>query len=559
MLLTVGFYHLFNMKKKLRASILISSMVLIVALLTGCNEESMPNVLFIMTDQQSLNTIGAYGSKVCRTPSLDSIAGSGMIFMQCHLASYPCSPSRASILSGRYSHNHGVVTNNIPLDENMPLMGQLLKDEGYATSYFGKSHLGGFMHRNIPSSSTRTKTAEWDRPWEGNWGYVRIDNQENPDITETDYFKELADGHKYVARQGWTGEDEACFGFDHWIGGWKQYRDFLRENGYDSIVEVSHHLGAHGTVFAPRKDQGFGDSWHAYSIFPEEMHQEAFFVNEAIAYLDELWDREQPFGMFLSFFGPHHPLLPPRPWDDMYAMEDVLLPATIEDSRMIGGAGTYRRDDWSDEQFRDYIRRYWGFTSFIDSRIGLLMHKLEEMGELDNTIIIFTSDHGDMAGEHGSIYKSTLCSWDELMRVPLIVAGPGVMEKGSRSDALVSNIDFLPTLLELVGAEIPASIDGESFAPVLRDPEREHREVLFTSVMGLNFMGTTEDYKYNMNITEDIEDELYDRRADPDEMNNLINNPDYAGVAEDMKAGILGWLKESGHSYAEEIAGRTGE
>ena len=235
------------------------------------------------------------------------------------------------------------------------------------------------------------------------------------------------------------------------------------------------------------------------------------------------------------------------------------MPLTIEDTRKIGGLGTYRRSGWTDDQFRDYIRRYWGFTSFIDSRIGLLLDKLEEMGELDNTIIVFTSDHGDMAGEHGSIYKSTICAWDELLRVPLIVNGPGVEGTASRSNALVSNIDFLPTLLDLIGAEIPSSLDGKSFAHVLRNPGLKHRDVLFTSVMGMNFVATTEDYKYNLNIVDGKEDELYDRKADPDEMNNLINDPAYAETAAEMNAGILGWLKDSGHPYAGEIARKTGE
>jgi arylsulfatase A-like enzyme len=221
---------------------------------------------------------------------------------------------------------------------------------------------------------------------------------------------------------------------------------------------------------------------------------------------------------------------------------------------MIGGSGTYRRDRWSDDQFKDYIRRYWGFVSFIDDQIGKLLDNLEEIGELDNTIIVFTSDHGDMAGEHGSIYKSTICSWDELMRVPLIVFYPPQVKAGSSSRALVSNVDFLPTLLEMIGTEIPRQLDGKSFKAVLENPDREHREILFTSVMGMNFMATDKNWKYNLNSINGHPDELYDRKNDPDEMNNLIDDPANEDVGRRMKDHIHNWLQETGHPYAAEIS-----
>ena len=529
----------------------------VAAIASGCQSERPPNVLVIMTDQQSVNTIGAYGSSVCRTPHLDRLAQDGMLFVNCHVASYPCSPSRATLLTGMYSHGHGVVSNNIPLDQNLPLLGKILKAEGYATSYFGKYHLGGSIHRNVPSANTRSRSAERDRPWEGNWGYVRIDDQPDFQPAEDDYFKELADGHRYVARAGWIGEDEATSGFDHWVGGWMHYRDYLRQAGYDSIVDHNHSVGAHGTAFAPVYPRAFGDSWHAWSILPEEHHQEAFFVREAIDYLEEEWDKDQPFGMLLSFYGPHHPLLPPKPWDDMYSLEEVRLPATLADDRIIGGKGTFRGDSWSEEQFKDYIRRYWGFTSFIDHQIGKLLKELERQGELDRTIILFTSDHGDMAGEHGSIYKSTNCAWDELMRVPLIVSYPPVVKGNSSSEALVSNVDFLPTLLELSGSGVPVSIDGKSFLEVLENPGTEHRDIVFTSVMGMNYMAVDQKWKYNLNIDPGIPDELYDRLNDPDEMNNLIHDPEYEDIAASMRQHILDWLKETGHDYADQIADKT--
>jgi len=527
---------------------------LLLTVCPGCQKEKLPNILFIITDQQSINTIGAYGNEICKTPNIDRIADRGMIFRQCHVASYACSPSRASILTGLYSHNHGVVTNEVPLHESLPSLGYLLKKEGYATAYFGKSHLGGYMRRNTSTEPEYTGKATRDRPWNGNWQYIRTDTIPDYEPKATDYVISLADGHTFQAMEGGTGEDEACLGFDYWIGGWQQYRDFLSFNGYDSIVANNHTVGGHGTLYAPVRDKKFDDSLHAWSIIPEKMHQEAFFVDEALTYLKDTWTREKPFGMFLSFYGPHNPILPPRPWDEMYPLEDIPLPATIGDQRKIGGTGKYRRDQWSDDQFRDYIRRYWGFVSFIDAQIGELLNGLEAMGELENTIIVFTSDHGDMAGGHGNIWKSTLCSWDELMRVPLIVSYPSIVSIKSASNALVSNMDFLPTLLEMIQAEIPQTIDGKSFAAILKDPGMEHRDIIFTSVMGMNFIATTREWKYNLNLVAGHPDELYDRKVDPDEMNNLINDPGHIEVAEWMKDQILTWLSETGHPYALEIA-----
>ena len=485
------------------------------------------NLLWIMTDQQPRSCVGAYGRKVVggktRTPNLDRIAAEGVRFSQFHLAAFPCSPSRACFLTGRYSHNHGVLKNDVPLDANVPALGDVLKAAGYRTGHIGKWHLSGSMYRDIPGA----------KPFEGRWYYRRVDDP---------------DKYVYEKAEGGTGEDAPQHGFDVWAGGWAQYREYLHENGLGEMVEGR--VGNHND--APSGP----DSTHAYSKLPEEHHMAAFFAKEAVKFLEAQRDEDDPFGLVVSFYGPHLPVAPPKPWDDMYPLEDVPLPRNHRDNLEDKPLGQrrnrrcYKLGEWSDDQFRDYIRRYWGYCSYIDHQIGRVLEALDASGQADNTVVLFTSDHGDMVGAHGFVYKLCSCGYDELLRVPFLLRCPGRLEAGALCNELVSAVDVLPTVLELLDVPAPGSIDGRSFLPALAG--EPHRRVVVCNSMGINLTVVAGLWKYVLNWNPRDLDELYDRKVDMFEMRNRAVGRNPLAIA-NMRDHIRDWLEETGHPYAHTI------
>ncbi|MHC4795122.1 MAG: sulfatase-like hydrolase/transferase [Planctomycetota bacterium] len=493
-----------------------------------------PNILYIVTDQQPVSCVAAYGNKILKTPHLDQLAEAGCTFHSSYIAAFPCSPSRASQLSGRYAHNHGVVENDVLFDEKIPCLGDLCKAAGYDTGYFGKWHLGGYMYR-CPQAS-RPKDVS------GKWFWQRVESEE---------------GYKFKAVPGGLGEDGPQHGFETWVGGWKHFRDYLRTVGFDEIIEKRPRTGCH--VIAPSGP----DRKHVYSLIPEEHHVASFLARNAERFIRERATSEKPWCAVLSFYGPHHPVAPPKPWDEMYSLDQITLPENHYDT-LEGKPASQRTEGncyvlprWDNNQFKDYIRRYWGYCSYIDKQIGRVLTALSDTNQWDNTITLFTSDHGDMIGAHGMIFKLGHCGYEELYRVPTIIYIPDVTKPGSRMDALASNIDFLPTLLEASGITIPVGIDGKSLLPLVKGKTTQHREMVFADSFNRSLICRDRRYKFVLNWNERGLDELYDLKADPGELKNLAYVAQYAELATKMRQQILDWLRETKHPYVEIVSRET--
>jgi arylsulfatase A-like enzyme len=485
------------------------------------------NLLWIMTDQQPVHMVGAYGKAALKTPHIDRIAAKGARFNQFHIAAFPCSPSRACFLTGRYAHNHGVTTNDVPLAADVTALGDVLKQAGYRTGHIGKWHLGGSMYRDVKGR----------KPFDGDWRYRRLPNDE---------------GYRYEKVQGGGGDDAPQHGFDYWAGGWKHYRDYLRTVGMGDVVD-SGAVGNHND--APSGAEGT----HIYSELGEEHHMASFFAKEAEGFLARQQDVENPFGLVVSFYGPHLPVAPPRPWDTMYALEDVPLPENHRDTlegkpgRQRANRRCYKYGAWKDEQFRDYVRRYWGYCSYIDHQVGRVLDALEASGKAEDTIVLFTSDHGDMAAAHGFVYK-IISGYDELLRVPFVMSCPGVIPAGMTSDAKASSVDVLPTLLDLMDIPQPDGMDGRGFSHLFKEGQATHRDKLVCSAMDSSITLVNHPWKFVLNYNPRDLDELYHLENDPGEMTNLANVPSHAATVDEMSKYILSWLKETGHPYAEVIA-----
>jgi arylsulfatase len=516
------------------------------------NKKKKPNLIFILTDQQPIRGVGCYGKSVCKTPNIDRIAHEGVCFSQQHIAAFPCCPSRASILTGLYAHNHGVMVNEVELDPNIPTLGTIMQNEGYTTAYIGKSHLGGSMYRDLEEPAVKTGNLYRDNPFRSNFRLERIQNSDpeyTEEVTGTFYVKTL-DGYKFKAVEGGTGEDLPAMGFDHWVGAWKHYKQYLSEKGLHDALEKSPYIGNH-TTYTPYGI--WDDSVHNYSLLDEEDHQDAFLANHAVEYIRSRAEEDQPFALVVSFFGPHHPVAPPKPWDEMYSMDDIEIPKNYTDPRK---RDNYIADSWTHDQIKDYTRRYWGYCSFIDYQVGKVLDALDQYHLASDTMVAFMSDHGDMVGGHGQVFKGESSGYDELMRAPLVMRFPGRIPQGVQSDALVCNIDVLPTALELIGAQSPQSIDGKSFAGLISEEgseQKKHRDTVFTYIQRGNFSAVTEKWRYTLNRVRNNKDELYDRVGDPDELHNLAQDPAYSEVVRDMDCRIQNWLSSTGYPYMDHI------
>ncbi|MCY3681891.1 MAG: sulfatase-like hydrolase/transferase [Gemmatimonadetes bacterium] len=488
-----------------------------------------PNVLLIMTDQQPVSTIGCYGNSVVKTPAQDRLAQEGMRFDNFYIAAFPCTPSRATYLTGCYTHNHEVVANNVELDDALPSIGNTFRDAGYQTAWIGKWHLGGNMYRGLSGRG----------PFDDCWVQKRVDS---------------ARDFEFVQVEGGTGEDEPRSGFDHWVGGWKHFKAYLQTTGLPDEVKNAPRVGNHQAApSAPDRE-------HSVSLLGEDHHMAHFFADEMVSFLNA--NRDNSFCAVLSFYGPHLPVCPPEPWDSMYDLDDVALPdnydAPLEDKPRFqwDNARTYVRDVWSRDEVRDYVRRYWGYVSYIDAQIERVLNALDANGQAENTIVMFVSDHGDMVGQFGMVYKLTYCGYDTLMKVPCLVRWPGRIEAGSVNTSLNSSVDVMPTILDLAGVDIPEGVDGESIGGVLKGERDVAREEIFTDLMNRGVMIRQGSWKFVLNWkplsggVRDL-DELYNLADDPLEEHNLAYR-DRARAAS-MRDLILSWLEETGHPYVNTI------
>jgi len=489
------------------------------------NKNKRPlNLLFILTDQQPVSTLGCYGNPLNPTPHLDHLAETGTRFTDFYIGAFPCSPSRASILTGCYPQRHGVTTNNVILSDEVPSLGFLLRDAGRATAYFGKSHLSGHMYRNVPER----------KPYDGRWFYRRVPNET---------------GFVYEMIEGGVGEDQPILGFDTWAGGWRQYHEYLERVGLGELLARRPKPGNHNDLPSGPNTE------HRYSLLPAEHHMASFFTQKAEKFIRSRRGSTQPFSLFLSYYGPHLPVAPPKPWDTKYSIEQCPLPSNFFD--LLEGKPEHQRinkvcyklPNWSKDQFQDYIRRYYGYCAYLDAQIGQVLYALSETGLDQNTIVIFTSDHGDMLAAHGMVYKMNRSGYQELANVPFIIRIPGVTRPGSVVRSLSSSVDIFPTLIEMFGLPHIEGLQGKSFSKVLKWPESSFRERIFVHWANDSFVTFDGRWKYALHWNENV-DELYDLENDPGELLNLWKDPRYKENVRQSRQAIIDWLYETDHPYA---------
>jgi len=480
-----------------------------------------PNILFITADQQRADCFGFQGRAV-KTPHLDQMARDGTVFSACITPNVVCQPSRASILTGILPMTHGVHDNGIDLDPKIGengFAGRLSK-AGYDTGFVGKAHFSTF-HTFEPTGTPECvrSSASYGEDWYG--PYMGFDHVELTVIGHTWWLPEKPPAGLHYER--W-----------YYADGHGEEKNRLLHSGYPGDIAVQ--------------------TWE--SELPSVWHNSTWIADRSIEYMRN--HQDEPWCLWASFPDPHHPFDAPAPWSRMHHPDEVDLPehrtrdldrrpwwhrAAVE-SPIKGKFGDIRSNysripPQSDDGLRKIIANTYGMISLIDHNVGRILGALENMGLSDDTIVIYSGDHGDWLGDHGLILKGPMF-YEGLLRVPMIVRGPGV-PTGHTIGEPVSSLDIPASLMDWAGAEQPPEWHSRSLRPLLSDAG-ESRDFayseweLLAQRVGVQLSlqcARTKTHKLTYEAMSG-DGELYDLVNDPYEMDNLWNDPSVAAAQKEL-------------------------
>ncbi len=439
-----------------------------------------PNVLFIIADDLN-NYLGCYGDSRAKTPNLDKLAARGVRFDKAYCSFPLCGPSRNSMLTGLYPNSTGIIANSQIFRQTIPeqqSMPQAFRLSGYFAARIGKLY-----HYNVPNS-IGTNGHDDPASWELEWNPAGVDRmEEHPKI------------HSLVPNQ---------FG---------------------------------GTL-----------SWLA-SEYPDEKHTDAMMADCADKVLDlASRDPNRPFFLAVGFFRPHTPYVAPKdPYFGYYPVDQMPVVQNVkEDQADIPAAALLNSKkvevDMSDAQRREVLQAYYASISFLDAQVGRVIASLDRLKLSDNTIIVFTSDHGYHMGEHGLYQKLSL--FEGSSRVPLLMVAPGISSSGQVAKTPVSQIDLFPTLAELCSVKTQDNLQGQSLVGILKDTSSQGRGWAVTQVQrsegkkGDSFFGyslRTDRWRYTEWDEGKRGSELYDHESDPKELTNLAEKSTHQTTVEELK------------------------
>ena len=446
---------------------------------------SKPNILIFMTDHQRADTVLPEHPAV--TPNLDRFTREGVMFTNTFCPSPHCCPSRATFFTGLYPSRHGV-WNNIcnrqalsrGLRDGVRLWSEDLAEAGYELHFCGKWH---------------------------------VSVEESP------------------VNRGWT---------EHFVTGATGTHHGMRWNHYRKLAaEPDASQRGEGEILRP----GYG-TYRLYGTGNEEgnRHDETT-VAKALEVLDSLTAAPEPWCLYVGAVAPHDPYVVPRRYLDLYDLADVPLPISYADEladkpRIYQRMREMRFGQLSEREIREGIRHFWAYCSYLDDLFGQILNGLDRLGQTENTLVLYSSDHGDYCGEHGLFAKGIPC-FQGAYRVPAVIRWPAFTRNpGRRVDAFVSLADFAPTFLDAAGLSWDRHFAGGSLIPFLRDEAPpDWRDEIHSQCNGVELYYTqrsvmTKEFKYVFNGFD--QDELYDLRTDPNEMRNVSDDPSYEAVKREL-------------------------
>jgi len=465
-----------------------------------------PNIIFLFSDQHRHDALGCAGNPAIQTPNLDRMADQGVRFTNTYCQSPICQPSRASIMTGMYSHQHGISRNTVKdFDPAWPTMMKQLKKKGYTTALVGKSH--------------------FYTPW-----------RERPKDPSDQLAVDLREYAGFVR----------SFGFDYVLEEFDRGAAHVLPN---LVTNYNLHLKEKG-LLEPYRNQlklvwrGSPSRWDGLTgVLPQEHDLTSFIADRSIDWLNS-YDGKSPFFLMISFVAPHLPLIDDPVWADHYKNTRVPLGVLDPPDRANETWGTYignlQRNSNSHLLTEEYLlnsaRHYYGMISLIDQRIDDIIKTVEEKGLGEDTWLIYSSDHGEMLGDHNLMGKQQF--YKSAVRVPAIIRPPRGMEPKTVT-GITESIDLTATITDIAGAEPIEDSSAKSLLPFLNG-KGQAREVAFSAIEDAKnsdnyfIMAATDRYRLTMERSKALPCELFDLKEDPDETDNLINDPALKGVRDDL-------------------------
>jgi arylsulfatase A-like enzyme len=501
------------------------------------------NVLFIITDAMRADHMSCAGNLTVRTPNLDKLANEGVRFTNHYCTNPICMPNRATLLTGVYPNVHGVRSNGINLRQDIPSITQTLKKRGWQTTAIGKVHhqywLGPFKHKSRSAECLTDWVLNRDKsyPVRGNfplpyYGYEEV---------------ELISGNGSV-----------CAG---------HYTEWLEEKAPKIAKEMNRRVQNYDNLFSLFCDP-----------IPTELYNTTWVKERTLAFLERHSQGKygnKPFYLHCSFPDPHYPLYPPEEFQDLYKPEDIELPVNFEDIKDLYNhefLGYHLKNppfkraflrESTEEEVRKITALTYAAIAYVDYSIGQILASLEKIGYSDNTIVVFMSDHGDLMGDHGLLFKGP-CPFNSVLQLPLIWKVPG-LTKPNVSESLVSSIDYPKTILNLLGIPErlhPPNMQGYNIAPILENPKEEIRDCVFIEndeeignlCARLRHL-VTKDYKLTIYSNLSNFGDIYDRNSDPLEMNNLWYKENFRDERFELVNKLLHENLKAQTFYPKRIAG----
>ena len=475
----------------------------------GCaSKKDKPNLLFLWTDEQRPDTMAVYGNHKIHALNLNKLAHDSVVFRNAYVSQPVCTPSRSTVMTGLWPHMNSCIENNIALPEDVLCLPEMINDPEYRTGYIGKWHLGDETY-------AQHGFTKWVSMEDGYWRFYR----EDKDVT-----------HK------------------------SDYHYFLEDLGYKPDTE----RGTFSRGFAAR--------------LPLEHCKPKFLENRACDFIRR--NRNEPFILYVNFLEPHMPFY--GPLDKEHDPANIDLPLNFNDPLEEDEPLAYRikRENFlqngyqeydlkKDEDWRSLIAKYWGLVTQVDLSIGGILKTLEDLGLSENTIIVFTSDHGDMMGSHHLLTKTVM--YEESVKVPWLICYPKLSRKQNIIDAPVSHIDMMPTLLDLMKIRNDFQLPGQSLTDLINNKDEKVRDVFIqwhpsgNLLPGRNPAGrlkrsekSDESYTRSM-VTADgwklclrdhDKNQLYNLKNDPGETTNLYYNSNNYELIRRLATRIFTWQEQ---------------
>lgn len=443
-------------------------------------QNQRPNILIVHADEHRIECLGAYGNPDVKTPHIDRLASEGVRYDNSFCPFPVCTPSRYSLVSGRYVHEHRGWSNHCTLAPEIATFPKILRTAGYRTKAVGKMH---FTPTYLDVGYSEMVLAEQNGP--GRW--------------DDDY-------HRYL----------------------RQHDLVDRNDLEDQLVRD----------YRPHAPQEYWDTCGAMvSNLPEKHHSTTWTADRAVETL-RTWTADEPNLLMVGFVKPHHPFDPPAPWNTMYDPNKLTLldgwtPECLQRDLKYS-RGYFPHDKLTEPIVRRVMAHYYATISQIDHHVGRMVEILKSKGLYDNTLIVFTSDHGDYMGFHHMLLKGNYM-YDPVVKVPLIVKWPGRRHAGTISKRLVNNIDLAPTLCRAVGCEPAPSMHGHALQ------DTTGHELIFAEARGgRDVMARSHTRKLILSGGNN-ENLFFNLEKDPQELNNLYDVPDYREEIKAMEAKLTAW------------------